>query len=162
MNPEPPPPQRVPTLTEVVRDVPHVDTPAPAEATLRVDSDLATAGLITIASTSAPAQPYPLRPIRMVIPYTPGGPTDLVGRLLAQRLQDALGQQVVVDNRGGAGGNIGAALAAKAPADGHTLFMGTVGTHGINRALYAKLPYDPFKDFAPITLVAGLLADPMQ
>lgn len=96
------------------------------------------------------AQP---RPIRLVVPYPPGGPLDTIARLLADRVKDSLGL-VVVENRPGAGGNLGADLVAKSPADGHTIVMGAVATHAINPWLYAKIPYDPIRDFTPITLVA--------
>jgi len=96
------------------------------------------------------------KPIRIVVPFAPGGTTDILARVIAPELTKALGQSVVVDNRAGAGGNIGAEIVAKSPGDGYTLLMGTVGTHGINKSLYAKLPYDPQKDFAPVTLVAGV------
>ncbi len=98
---------------------------------------------------------YPDKPIRLIVPFPPGGPTDIVGRPLAQALGDALKQPVVVENRGGAGGSIGADLVAKSPADGYTLLMGTVGTNAINGALYKNLPHDPVKDFTPIALVAS-------
>jgi len=90
------------------------------------------------------------------VPFAAGGTTDILARAIAPELGKAFGQQFIVDNRGGAGGNIGAELVAKSANDGYTLLMGTVGTHGINRALYARLPYDPIKDFAPITLVASV------
>jgi tripartite-type tricarboxylate transporter receptor subunit TctC len=99
---------------------------------------------------------WPTKPVRIVVPFAPGGTTDILARAVAPELSRAFGQQFIVDNRAGAGGNVGADIVAKAPADGYTLLMGTVGTHGINRALYDKLPYDPIKDFAPITLVAGV------
>ena len=99
---------------------------------------------------------WPTKPVRIVVPFAPGGTTDLLARALAPELSRAFGQQFIVDNRAGAGGNIGAEAVAKAPADGYTLLMGTVGTHGINRALYEKMPYDPIKDFAPVTLVASV------
>ena len=99
---------------------------------------------------------WPARPVRIVVPFAPGGTTDILARALAPELSRALGQSFVVDNKPGAGGNIGAAEVAKSPPDGHTLLMGTVGTHGINQSLYPKMPYDPIKDFAPITLVAGV------
>lgn len=102
------------------------------------------------------AQSWPTKPVRIVVPFTPGGTTDILARAIAPELSKAFGQGFIVDNKGGAGGNLGAEIVAKSPADGYTLLMGTVGTHGINRALYDKLPYDPIKDFAPITLVAGV------
>jgi tripartite-type tricarboxylate transporter receptor subunit TctC len=97
---------------------------------------------------------YPDRPVRLIVPFPPGGPTDIVARPLAQNLSENLGQQVIVDNRGGAGGNIGAAAVVKSAADGYSLLMGTVGTHAINASLYKKLTFDPVKDFAPVSLVA--------
>ena len=99
---------------------------------------------------------WPTKPVRIVVPFAPGGTTDILARALAPDLSRAFGQQFIVDNRAGAGGNVGAEIVAKSPGDGYTLLMGTVGTHGINRALYAKLPYDPIKDFAPVTLVAAV------
>lgn len=101
---------------------------------------------------AAGAQPYPARPIRFIVPFAPGGGTDLLARMLAQRLPESLGQPVVVDNRGGAGGVIGAALAARAPADGYTIVLGSPGPLTINPNLQAKLPYDSLRDFAPVTL----------
>lgn len=98
---------------------------------------------------------YPDKPIKLVVPFPAGGPTDIVARPLGQALSAALKQPVVIDNRGGAGGSIGADIVAKSPADGYTLLMGTVGTNAINGALYAKLPHDPVKDFTPIALVAS-------
>jgi tripartite-type tricarboxylate transporter receptor subunit TctC len=103
----------------------------------------------------AQAQVFPARPIRLVVPFPPGGPTDIVARPMAQMLGDALKQTVVIDNRGGAGGSIGADVVAKSAPDGHTLLMGTVGTSAINAALYSKLPHDPVRDFTPIALVAS-------
>ncbi|MEJ7928792.1 tripartite tricarboxylate transporter substrate binding protein [Ramlibacter sp. AN1015] len=99
---------------------------------------------------------WPSKPVRIVVPFAPGGTTDILARAIAPELSKAFGQQFIVDNRAGAGGNVGAELVARAPGDGYTLLMGTVGTHGINRALYDKLPYDPIKDFVPVTLVAGV------
>jgi tripartite-type tricarboxylate transporter receptor subunit TctC len=93
------------------------------------------------------------RPIRLVVPYPPGGPLDIVARALADKVKDSLGT-VVVENRPGAGGNVGADLVAKAAPDGTTIVMGAVATHAINPWLYTKLPYDPVRDFTPITLVA--------
>ncbi len=105
------------------------------------------------AQAQAPAQPAAGRPLRLVVPYPPGGPLDSVARALAERVKDTLGP-VVVDNRPGAGGNLGADLVAKAPPDGATIVMGAVATHAINPWLYARLPYDPVRDFTPITGVA--------
>jgi tripartite-type tricarboxylate transporter receptor subunit TctC len=98
---------------------------------------------------------YPTRPVRLIVPLTAGGPTDILARIIAAPLGAALGKQVVVDNRPGAGGNIGAELAAKSPPDGYTLFMGTSGPLSINSTLYPKLPYDPIRDFAPVILTAS-------
>ncbi len=110
--------------------------------------------MLPFAGAQAPA--YPTKPIRIVVPFPPGGATDLLARDVAQKLTDAWGQSVIVDNRPGAGGNIGSELVAKAAPDGYTLEMGTVGTHAINASLYAKMPYDHVKDFVPIILVAGV------
>ena len=101
------------------------------------------------------AQAFPDKPLRLVVPFPPGGPTDIVARPLAQLLGEALKQAVIVENRGGAGGSIGADVVAKSPPDGYTLLMGTVGTNAINGALYRKLPHDPVRDFTPIALVAS-------
>lgn len=106
-----------------------------------------------LAPLSAAAQATAGRPIRLIVPYPPGGPLDIVARALAQAVKDSLGP-VIVDNKPGAGGNLGADLAAKAQADGHTLVMGAVATHAINPWLYRKLPYDPLRDFTPLTGVA--------
>jgi tripartite-type tricarboxylate transporter receptor subunit TctC len=110
--------------------------------------------LVAIAAsmTDACAQSgYPTRSIRFIVPYPPGGPTDLMARSMSGRLSEALGQTVVVDNRAGAGGNVGAEIAAKSPPDGYTLLMGAISTHSINASLYTRLAFDPVKDFAPIT-----------
>jgi len=109
-----------------------------------------------IATTGLAQSGWPNKPVRIVVPFAPGGTTDILARAVAPELSKAFGQQFVVDNRAGAGGNVGADIVAKSPGDGYTLLMGTVGTHGINKALYAKLPYDPQKDFVPITLVAAV------
>jgi len=109
--------------------------------------------LLTLCANAA-AQSYPTRPIRLVVPYPPGGPLDIMARAIGQKLTEAWSQPVVVDNRAGAGGNIGADLVAKSPADGYTLLMGAVATHAINPTLYGKVPYDPIRDFAPVALVA--------
>ena len=99
---------------------------------------------------------WPTKPVRLVVPFAAGGTTDILARALAPELQRAFGQPFVVDNKPGAGGNNGAAEVAKAGGDGYTLLMGTVGTHAINPSLYPKMPYDHVKDFAPVTLVAGV------
>lgn len=117
---------------------------------------IAMTALLSIAGGVAAQTAWPNKPVRIVVPFAPGGTTDILARAVAPELSKAFGQQFVVDNRAGAGGNVGAEIVAKSPGDGYTLLMGTVGTHGINKALYAKLPYDPQKDFAPITLVAGV------
>lgn len=119
------------------------------------------AGLALILSgvTFAPtlAQPaYPSKPVRIIVPSTPAGVLDNVARTLALRLADQLGQPIVIENKGGAGGNIGAEAAARAPADGYTLFIGFNATHGANLALFGKLSYDPVGDFAPISLLAAV------
>ena len=118
---------------------------------------LAGAGAL-LPSPLALAQPsaYPTKPIRLVVPFPAGGTTDILARAAAQKLTEAWGQSVVVDNRPGAAGNIGSELVAKAAPDGYTLLMGTVGTHAINPGLYAKMPYDHVKDFVPVILVAGV------
>ncbi|MES2685855.1 MAG: tripartite tricarboxylate transporter substrate binding protein [Pseudomonadota bacterium] len=115
---------------------------------------LAAIGFIATSATAQSA--WPNKPVRIVVPFAPGGTTDILARAVAPELAKAFGQSFVVDNRAGAGGNVGADLVAKSPADGYTLLMGTVGTHGINKSIYAKMPFDPQKDFAPITLVAGV------
>jgi tripartite-type tricarboxylate transporter receptor subunit TctC len=106
------------------------------------------------AAQPATAGVYPAKPIRFVVPYPPGGPLDIMARGIGARLTENWGQPVVVDNRPGAGGNIGADFVAKSAPDGYTLLMGAVATHAINPSLYAKMPYDPVKDFAPVALVA--------
>ena len=103
----------------------------------------------------AGAQGYPSKPIRFVVPYPAGGPLDTVARLLSQKVSEAVMQPVVVDNKPGAGGNIGADIVAKSPPDGYTILMGAVATHAINPTLYASIPYDPVRDFTPITQVAS-------
>lgn len=111
----------------------------------------ALAGTAAAQSTKEPS--YPLKPVRFVVPFVPGGPTDIQGRMLGEKLAQRLGQQVLVDNRGGAGGNIGMELVARAPADGYTLVIATVGTWAVNPHLY-QLPFDVVKDFAPIIQVS--------
>ena len=114
----------------------------------------ATAALALLPAAQAQAPAFPRGPVTLVVPFPAGGPTDAMARVLALKLGERLGQQVVVDNKGGAGGSIAAEAVAKAAADGHTLFFGTTGTMAINPSLYAKLRYDPVKDFAPVSLMA--------
>ena len=110
---------------------------------------------IFIFSTAALAQSeYPNRPIKLIVGFAPGGSTDIVGRIVAQKLGERLGQTIVVENRAGAGGTIGADATAKAPPDGYTLTLGTTSTHAIAAGVYSKLPYNPVTDFTPISLVA--------
>ena len=109
--------------------------------------------LFATAGTAA-AQAWPTRPVKLVVPFPPGGPLDTIGRAIAQKLTEAWGQSVVVENKPGAGGNIGADFVAKSPPDGYTVVMGALSTHAVNPSLYAKMPYDAQKDFAPISLVA--------
>lgn len=113
-----------------------------------------TVGAQAQPAPAGPGQAYPTKPVRLILPFPPGGGTDVVGRLLAQKLGQALGQQVIVDNRAGAGGRIGTELAAKSPPDGYTLLLATSSVMGTGPALYKKLPFDMPKDFAPISLVA--------
>ena len=117
---------------------------------------------LALLGTTSPSQageapgPYPSRPIRYVVPFAPGGPTDIMSRAIAERLSVSLGTPVVVDNRSGAGGGVGAEIVARSAPDGYTLMIGHVGTHAINISLYAKVNYDPIKDFQPISLIATL------
>jgi tripartite-type tricarboxylate transporter receptor subunit TctC len=104
-------------------------------------------------SLSVHGQAYPAKPVRLVVPFVPGGPTDIQGRMLGEKLGQRLGQQVIIDNRGGAGGNIGMELTAKSPPDGYTIVIATVGTWAVNPYLY-QLPFDVIKDFAPVTQVS--------
>jgi tripartite-type tricarboxylate transporter receptor subunit TctC len=110
--------------------------------------------LLAAASAAALAQPYPTKPIRIIVAYTPAGTTDILARLIGQKMSEAWGQPVIVDNRPGANGNIGTEIAARATPDGYTILMATAATHSINNTLYPKLTWDSVKDFAPISLVA--------
>ncbi len=116
--------------------------------------------LVLLTPEGAGAQTYPAKPVRIIVPFPPGGFADIYGRLLATRMSETFGQPVLVENRSGAGGNIGAEQLAKSPPDGYTLGIGTIGTHAVNPALYPKLPYDPVKNFAPVAFMVeaeGLL-----
>ena len=126
---------------------------------MRITLRLALAPLLAImmvVSGNALAQVFPNRTVRIVVPFPPGAATDILCRLLAQNFTDAWGQSVVVDNKPGAGSIIGAQNVATSSPDGYTIFMGHIGTHGANPALYAKLPYDPVKDFAPVSLLVSI------
>jgi tripartite-type tricarboxylate transporter receptor subunit TctC len=109
---------------------------------------------VLLGAGTAAAQTYPARPIRLMVPFPPGGSTDIVARIVAQKLGAQLGQSLVIENRGGAGGTLGTAVAAKAPADGYMLTVGTTSTHVVAPSVYQKLEYDPVKDFQPISLMA--------
>ncbi len=117
---------------------------------------LAVAMLVATSMQPVLAQDYPEKTIRIIVPYPAGGTADLLARSIGQKMAESLGRQILIDNRAGAGGNIGADLAARAAPDGYTLLMGTVATHAINPNLYPKMPYDAARDFAPIILVATL------
>ena len=119
-----------------------------------VAASLVVAAATLVAPQPAAAQAYPTKPVRMVVPFPPGGSLDIAGRLIAQKLSEAWGQTVVVENKPGAGGNIGADLVAKSPPDGYTILLGALSTHAVNPSLYKTMPYDAAKDFAPITLIA--------
>jgi tripartite-type tricarboxylate transporter receptor subunit TctC len=129
----------------------------PSRSITRRRAVLGLGALATLAG-SVPTPSYaqsdfPSRPVTLVVPFPAGGSTDVVARLIAARMAESLNQQIVIENRGGAGGNIGAAAVAKAAPDGYTILMGTVATHALNPALYKKMPYDPVKDFEPISLL---------
>ena len=115
---------------------------------------LLVAGALTALACAVNAQEYPARSVRLIIPFAPGGSNDILGRIVAQRLSETLGQQVVPDNRPGAGGSIGAEVAAKSPPDGYTLLIGHIGTLAVNPTLYPKLGYNPLTDFQPISMIA--------
>jgi tripartite-type tricarboxylate transporter receptor subunit TctC len=125
-------------------------------ALLKVGSRAWRVLLLAVLAVAAPAQAqsYPDKPIKLVVPFAPAGATDVLARIVGQKLSELEKQPVIVDNRAGAGGNIGSDAVAKAAPDGYTLLMGAVGTHAINVSLYKKMPYDPVKDFVPVVLVA--------
>lgn len=117
----------------------------------RLAAALALAACIPMAAQAQSADSYPSRPVRLVIPFAPGGPTDIAGRVIAEKVAPLLGQPMVVDNRPGAGGNVGAEIVARSAPDGYTVVMGVTGSHAINLALQKNLPYHPLKDFEPVT-----------
>ena len=112
--------------------------------------------ILSVCFSVAISQEYPTKPIRLIVPFAPGGPTDIMSRAISERITARLGQQLVVDNRAGAGGGIGTELAARSAPDGYTMLLGHIGTHAINASLYTRIGYDPVKDFAPITMIATL------
>ena len=116
---------------------------------------IALTALCLLASPLALAQAYPAKPVKLIVPFPPGGPTDIVGRFVASKLSEALGQQFVVENRAGAGGTVGSEVASQASADGYTLLYGSTSTLAMAPSLYRKLAYDPRKSFAPISLVSS-------
>jgi len=111
------------------------------------------AACAAVFAGSASAQPYPAKPLKYVVPFPAGGTTDTLARIISTKLTDALGQPVIIENRGGAGGNIGSDVVAKSAPDGYTILGGTISSHAINVSLYANMPYDPVRDFVPITLI---------
>ena len=112
--------------------------------------------LLAFASSAAFAQAWPNKPIKYVVNFAPGGTTDILARLIAPKLSEALGQPIVVENKPGQAGSVGAADVARSAPDGYTIGSGTISSHAINVSLYSKLPYDPLKDFTPITMLATL------
>ncbi len=122
---------------------------------MKIATKLVLTLMLGVAALHAQAQTYPAKPVRFIVPFPPGGPTDIMGRLAAQRLTEAWSVQVVADNRAGAGGNIGSEICAKSPPDGYTICMMTVA-QSISPSIYPKLGFDPLKDFAPVTLMATL------
>ena len=111
---------------------------------------------VACAAIGGWAQSYPAKPIRIIVPFPAGGTADIMARVVGQKMTETWGQQVVIDNRSGAGGNIAAELAAKSAPDGYTLFLCVVGTHAIHQSLYSKLPFDPIKDFSAVAYIAGV------
>ncbi|MVW72436.1 MULTISPECIES: tripartite tricarboxylate transporter substrate binding protein [unclassified Bordetella] len=127
-----------------------------ARRTLVLGAAALVVGFASLTPVLAQTTDFPNKPLRFVVPYPPGGPLDSSARFLAEKVRGSLGQPIIVENRAGAGGNIGADQVAKAAPDGYTLVMGAVATHAINPWLFANLPYDPVKDFEPVTLVAAV------
>jgi tripartite-type tricarboxylate transporter receptor subunit TctC len=131
----------------------HLPLSRPARRAWTLALLAALSGGLPALATAADA--YPSKPIRLVVPFPPGGSTDLLARQIGEKLATAMGQPVVVDNKPGAGGTVGSDLVAKSPADGYTLLMGVTGSNAISATLYPKLPYDPVKDFAPVSIVVS-------
>jgi tripartite-type tricarboxylate transporter receptor subunit TctC len=123
---------------------------------MRLLSFIAVLVLLPMIAPQAAAQSYPAKPVRMIVPWAPGGTTDILGRVIAQKMGEKWGQPVLVENRGGAAGNIGGEAAARSPADGYTLLLGTMSSHAMNQFLYQKMTFDPVADLAPISLVANV------
>jgi tripartite-type tricarboxylate transporter receptor subunit TctC len=123
---------------------------------MRLLSLIAVLVLLPLVVPQAAAQAYPTKPVRMIVPWAPGGTTDILGRVIAQKMGEKWGQPVLVENRGGAAGNIGGEAAARSPADGYTLLLGTMSSHAMNQFLYEKMTFDPVGDLAPISLVANV------
>ncbi len=117
---------------------------------------VAAAAALPVLCAQAAQPVFPSKPIRIIVAYTPAGTTDILARAIGQKMTETWGQPVIIENRAGAAGNIGTDVAAKATPDGHTLIMGTAGTHGINVSMYRKLSWHPVNDFAPVSLVAML------
>ena len=128
--------------------------PVPSRRAAAAAAALALVVAIGTAHAAGPTDTFPSRPVRLVVPFTPGGSTDILARAIGQKVAEAWGQPVVIENKPGAGGNVGVELVAKSAPDGYTIVMGHIGTFAANQALYKALPYDPIRDFAPITLVA--------
>ena len=126
------------------------------EGTPMRQTALALSLALALTATAAPADTYPSRVVKMIVPFPAGGTTDIFARHIGDRLAKAFGHNFVIDNRGGAGGNIGSDAVAKADPDGYTLLVGTVGTHAINSSLYARMTFDPVRDFAPVAFLAGV------
>src|SRR5688500_7284252 len=114
------------------------------------------AGMCAAAASALGAEKFPVRPVRFIVPYPPGGITDILARVISQHLTAKWGEQVIVDNRAGASGNIGTEIAARATPDGHTILFGNSSTHAINPSLFSKLAFDPIRDFEAVTLVANV------
>jgi tripartite-type tricarboxylate transporter receptor subunit TctC len=136
------------------RPASSIHAPLFLEPNMRRFRWIVAAALLAAFAPFAGAQGWPSKPIRYIVPFAPGGTTDILGRTIAEKLSTVLGQPVIVENKPGAGGGVGAELVAKSPPDGYTIMGGTISTHAINASLYKSLGYDPVRDFVPITLIA--------